>query len=646
MSELDIISDFQGNEYLAIDTSDLYDDSKMGDKLEDFEILLTLGDGHDYKVRSKKNNKIYAMKKIDLKAVKQKSIKRYELIVPETKYLEKLSHPHIVKYYKNFKVEDTLYIITDYVSDSNMEDFIKAHKEMNIIIPENDIWNFILQCLWSLSYIHSKGVVHRDIKLSNIYLDNNMKIKLGNFGVCGLSFDNNNKYSEESYLFLGNEDNNNDSNKNIEDIETSEAFQNDQKNDIYYMGVCFYEMCYFCHPKMKDTDNNKEKYSEELENIINCMLEEDKEKRETSKEILRKIKDKYYKRYNRNSSIDSIFKCLNAFNSLYDELFKLVDNDMLKNKPFTEIYISCLKFLRNDTNLSYFLYSIGVFRNMLVSSNLKIEGSQELDPKYIIAFLFEKMHKELNIEIPEIKNIVPEGNKSEKMDKKAFNYYDIGPHLINSGEDINGTNDVEVRLKFVNEILSKLNSPISNNFKALIKIKNICSICENVTYNFNCYLLASIDIEKISNNDNFGSELKLEECLTKPIITNKEIYCSKCLYKTNQKSEKVLFSFPKLLIIYIERGINYQYDEKVSVKEEIELLDSEIEAKKKYHLVGLIKRNHNTGVFYSISIFHQKWFLSYQSKINKVKSFNDNMKGDVIMLFYEEIDPDKNNEKN
>ena len=278
---------------------------------------------------------------------------------------------------------------------------------------------------------------------------------------------------------------------------------------------------------------------------------------------------------------------------------------------------------------------------MLVSSNLKIESSKELDPKYIIAFLFEKMHKELNNEIPEIKDISSEQNKSQIIDKETK-----GPHLINSGEDINGTNDVEVRLKFVNEILSKLNSPISNNFKALIKIKNTCSKCENVTYTFNCYRLASFDIEKFSNNNNFGSELKLAECLTKPIITNKEIYCSKCLYKTNQKSEKVLFSFPKLLIIYIERGINFQYDEKVSVKEEIELFDSEIEAKKKYHLVGLIKRNHNTGVFYSISIFHQKWFLSYQSKINKVKSFNDNMKGDVIMLFYEEFDPDKKNEKN
>ena len=249
------------------------------------------------------------------------------------------------------------------------------------------------------------------------------------------------------------------------------------------------------------------------------------------------------------------------------------------------------------------------------------------------------MHKELNNEIPEIKDMLLE----ENVDVQKFKNYDIGPHLINSGEDINGTNEVEVRLKFVNEILSKLNSPISNNFKALIKRTNTCSICENVTFTFNCYLLASLDFEKISDND---SELKLEECMEYPIITYKEIYCTKCLYKTNQKIEKKLFSFPKLLIIYIERGINFECDKKVSVKEEIELYDSEIQAIKKYQLVGLIKRKHNTDSFYSISNFHQKWFLSEQSKINKVKSINDNIKGDVIMLFYQGKDLDNKNKKN
>ena len=56
------IKDQEGKEYLIFDETELYDDSEMGEKLEDFDILQILGKG-SYgfvaKVRSIKNNKIY-----------------------------------------------------------------------------------------------------------------------------------------------------------------------------------------------------------------------------------------------------------------------------------------------------------------------------------------------------------------------------------------------------------------------------------------------------------------------------------------------------------------------------------------------------------------------------------------------------------
>ena len=94
------IKDQEGKEYLIFDETELYDDSEMGDKLEDFDILQILGKG-SYgfvaKVRSIKNNKIYAMKQIDLN--KLGSQKEVDLCKREVLVLQKLNHPNINKHY-------------------------------------------------------------------------------------------------------------------------------------------------------------------------------------------------------------------------------------------------------------------------------------------------------------------------------------------------------------------------------------------------------------------------------------------------------------------------------------------------------------------------------------------------------------------
>lgn len=50
-------------------------------------------------------------------------------------------------------------------------------------MPEKEIWRFFYHMLLALQYIHSRKILHRDIKAMNVFLDENMDCKLGDFGV-------------------------------------------------------------------------------------------------------------------------------------------------------------------------------------------------------------------------------------------------------------------------------------------------------------------------------------------------------------------------------------------------------------------------------------------------------------------------------
>ena len=179
MSDFDIINDSEGKEYLVFDSSELYDDSQMGKTFDDFEVLSQLGKGsfgEVFKVRSKINNKVYAIKRLNLKTIFKNNIDGKKAVQlsrnerPILNILNTYNHPHIIKFYKQLddEDEDYLYYVTEYVSNGDIKGLIEAHKEFNKHIPEDLLWTIFLQCIRGLTYIHKQKVIHRDIKPANL----------------------------------------------------------------------------------------------------------------------------------------------------------------------------------------------------------------------------------------------------------------------------------------------------------------------------------------------------------------------------------------------------------------------------------------------------------------------------------------------
>ena len=634
MNDLDLIQNSKGMQFLVFNKSEFFNNAKIGNKLKDYEILMTLGDGtfgKIFKVRSKLNKKIYAMKMVDLKKTKEKDERLYELTLNEVTFLNELSNPHIIKYYNNFIEGDNLYIIVQYVSNGDIQEYIDARKEINRHFQEEELLNIFLQCMMALSYIHKKGVIHRDIKPKNILIDNNMKIKLGDFGIAALIFEKNKKdniylnaeynIEENEYLFY---------NQTIVGTmnymakEMIEKAEYDQKCDVYSMGVTFFEMMYFHSPKINSVNDKNIKYSKEIIDILTLMLQEDKDKRATSSVIYEKIFNEYSKRI-RNSSIDSIITSLGSLGTLTDELFK-INKEIIKTLPITKAYIECINMIGNQDIQKWNECIINI-RKILGTANLKLEGTKEIDPRFVFAFIIEQIHKELN-----------------KEELQAQNY-ELGSHLLISGKENSKTDENEMKIRFINNFHKENNSIIINNFSGLMKITKNCNICNINTYSFNYYFFATFNLKKIINDKNI-TLLDLEKNF---IIEDTDIsttfFCSKCFQKTSHKIYKQFYSFPNALVISIYRGVYFECKAKIKIKNILELKDFNENKTKKYQLVSIIKRiiKNNEECFISNYYYKGLWLNNESNEKDKIlknpSESNDdkNDEGDIIMLFYKLI---------
>ena len=183
ISTIEFAMDAEGNKYLNFDEESRYNDNSTGQRLTDYEILHLLTDEESQnfvaKVRSLKDNQIYAMKRIDLTKSENSNINQY--IDQVMNQLKGLNNPHILKYYNHFSDNMNLYIIMEYMNNSDIISFIQAHKILNDEISEEEIWNILLQCLSALDYLHSQNYENLGLKLTNIFMNNEQNIKISVF---------------------------------------------------------------------------------------------------------------------------------------------------------------------------------------------------------------------------------------------------------------------------------------------------------------------------------------------------------------------------------------------------------------------------------------------------------------------------------
>lgn len=100
--------------------------------------------------------------------------------VEEAKLLSQLNHQSIVTLFDYIK-GDSFHLIMEYIDGSPLDDYVL---KLNGPIHELRAINIFIKILDGISYIHSKNIIHRDVKPSNIILQSDDSVKLLDFGIA------------------------------------------------------------------------------------------------------------------------------------------------------------------------------------------------------------------------------------------------------------------------------------------------------------------------------------------------------------------------------------------------------------------------------------------------------------------------------
>lgn len=148
-----------------------------------FEDLREIGHGSFgavYYARCTLTKEIVAIKKMSY--VGRQSMEKWQDILKEIRFLRQLSHPNTIEYKGCYLRENTAWLVMEYCVGS-ASDIIEVHKRP---LREEEISAICDGVLQGLSYLHSLGRIHRDIKAGNILLTEQGVVKLADFGSAAI----------------------------------------------------------------------------------------------------------------------------------------------------------------------------------------------------------------------------------------------------------------------------------------------------------------------------------------------------------------------------------------------------------------------------------------------------------------------------
>ncbi|KFY33836.1 hypothetical protein V494_07286 [Pseudogymnoascus sp. VKM F-4513 (FW-928)] len=160
---------------------------KAEQRIGAYDIKGTLGEGSFGKVKLAVHR--VTQQQVALKIIARKKLISRDMagrVEREIEYLQLLRHPHIIKLYTVIKTQTEIIMVLEFAG-GELFNYIVQHGKMT----ETKARRFFQQIICAVEYCHRHKIVHRDLKPENLLLDNDLNVKIADFGLSNIMTDGN-----------------------------------------------------------------------------------------------------------------------------------------------------------------------------------------------------------------------------------------------------------------------------------------------------------------------------------------------------------------------------------------------------------------------------------------------------------------------
>jgi ubiquitin C-terminal hydrolase len=264
--------------------------------------------------------------------------------------------------------------------------------------------------------------------------------------------------------------------------------------------------------------------------------------------------------------------------------------------------------------------------NDIISANKSFRKYEANDSKNLVLYTLDRLNRELNAFKLRTENYFLI-NAIRYYDQKVFDARDI----------VKSFND-------------NYNSLIGDLFHGLKSFEYQCKICKNCTKNYQIFNIITCSIQKTfetkfkqQNQIQQEKKLNIIDCFKFEQIPisftgNNKLFCEKCNEQNDGECTTKICVAPKILILFLDRGINNRFMCDVDFPNELDINEFLEEKGKNYKLIGVIEHLGQSGpgghFIATCKHFDGKWYMFSDSY---KKSIGNEYKGTGIpyLIFYE-----------